>query len=67
MQLIFLLPSEVKESTEDSGLSLIFVLSVTVQAALPAFMQVRCDVIAGAILYKCLSALLQLLHFSSIC
>lgn len=61
-----LLPSEVEEAAEDGGVSLLLVLAVAVQAALPALVQVRGDVIAGAILHKRLTTLLQLLHFSSI-
>lgn len=64
---VLFLPSKVKESTKDSGIFLVFVLSVAVQAAFPAFMQVRCNIVAGPILYKCFSTLLQLLHFRSIC
>lgn len=55
-----------KEPAEDGGVSLLLVLAVAVQAAFPALVQVRGDVIAGAILHKCLSTLLQLLHFSSV-
>lgn len=55
-----------KEAAEDSGVSLLLVLAVAVQATLPALVQVRGDVIAGAVLHKGLSTLLQLLHFSSI-
>lgn len=62
-----LLPSEVKEPTEDRGVFLLLVLAVAVQAALPALVQVRSDVIAGTILHKRFSTLLQLLHFASIC
>lgn len=55
-----------KEAAEDSGVPLLLVLAVAVQAALPALVQVRGDVIAGAILHKRLPTLLQLLHFCSV-
>lgn len=60
------LPPEVEESAEDSGVSLLLVLAVAVQTAFPALVQVRGDVVAGAVLHERLSTLLQLLHFSSV-
>lgn len=55
-----------EEAAEDGGVSLLLVLAVAVQAALAALVQVRGDVVAGAVLHKGLPALLQLLHLSSI-
>ena len=58
------LPSEVKEAAKYWRVFLLFlVLSEAIQATFPALGQLRNNVHTGVILYKGLTALLQLLEF----
>lgn len=51
-----MLPSEVKEAAENSGISLLLAPPKAIQTALPALVKMRCDVITGTILHKAIPA-----------